>query len=78
MGKRADNNFKKRFGDPPRIVVKFEQKPLDSEERKYRSRRIADAVKAILTDLLGREPTHDELIGRVPIAENDIKKVKRD
>ena len=58
MGNRAENNFKKRFGDPPGIVVKFEQKPLDSEERKYRNRGIADAVKAVLTDLLGREPTY--------------------
>ena len=77
MGKRIENNFKKRFGDPPRITVNFEQKHLDSTEREYRNKRICEAFVAVMTSVLGRKPTRKELLGEVLITEASIKKSKR-
>ena len=68
MGKRAEANLKKRFGDPPRIIMKFDDKPLDGAERKYRNERIVDAVKGVLKSLLGRDPTEKELLGKIDIS----------
>ena len=67
MGKRAMNNFKKRFGDPPRITVTFVKGT--PEEVREVSERTFSAYKDMLTSLLGRIPTNDELYGRVPIPE---------
>lgn len=73
MGKRTENNFKKRFGDPPRFNVIYPKKPLEGSERIYRNQKIADAVDKVLTGILGRKPTKDELIGRKRIDEAEFK-----
>ena len=73
MGNRAENNFKKRFGDPPRFNVIYPKKPLEGSERIYRNQKIADAVDKVLTGILGRKPTKDELIGRKRIDEAEFK-----
>ena len=67
-GQRQLKNFAKRFGDPPRIIVKFENKPLEGAEREYRNKRIVEAFKGVLKSLLGRDPTDAELFGKVDIS----------
>jgi len=66
-GKRAINNFTKRFGNPPRIILTFEK--VSPEEDREDAMRVFSAYKDMLTSLIGREPTHAELFGYVPIPE---------
>lgn len=72
MSKRMQNNFNKRFGNPPRIEIEFETKSLKPTEREYRNKKIVDAYKSLLTGILGREPTYDEFVGN-----KSILKVKK-
>ena len=62
MGIRLQNNFKKRFGDRSFKVV-YPEKRLTGDERKLRNEKIAEAAKAVLTGILKREPTPEELYG---------------
>lgn len=62
MGIRLQNNFKKRFGDRPFKVI-YPEKPLTGSERQLRNEKIDEAVKAVLTGILKREPTEEELCG---------------
>ncbi len=65
MGRSVEQNFQKRFGD--RIEVVYADKPLKGEERRLHSQRLSEAVKAVLTAVLKREPTVEELLGIKPI-----------
>ena len=76
MGKRSENNFKKRFGDPLRVELKFAEKPLEGFERKHQTKKIVDAVEQVLTSALGRKPTRDELLGNVPLPKGRKNTVK--
>ena len=76
MGKRSENNFKKRFGDPLRVELKFAEKPLEGFERKHQTKKIVDAVEQVLTSALGRKPTRDELLGNVPLPKGRRNAVK--
>lgn len=76
MSDRIKKNFEKRFGDPPRFNVIYPKKPLEGSERIYRNQKIADAVDKVLTGILGRKPTKDELIGRTRISEAKLKACK--
>ena len=67
MGKRAINNFTKRFGDPPRIKLTFVK--VGPGEANEDAKRTLSAYKDMLTSLIGREPNHAELFGYVPIPE---------
>ncbi len=73
MGKRAENNFEKRFGNPPRFNVVYPNKPLEGGERIYRNKKIVSAVEQVLTGIIGRKPTADELSGRKRINEAEIQ-----
>ena len=68
MGRRISDNFKKRFGDPPRIEVKFAKGKLSPSEQAYQDKRLATAYVDILRNLLGREPTHKEILGKLDIS----------
>ena len=68
MGRRLSDNFKKRFGDPPRIEIKYTKKKLSSTEEVYRSSQIATAHAKVLRSILGREPTQNEILGKVDIS----------
>ncbi|MFA6216397.1 MAG: hypothetical protein WDL87_01925 [Candidatus Omnitrophota bacterium] len=62
MGRTAQQNFYRRFGNPPRITVKFTD--IDSEpDRDYRYQKIFEAWVVMLRSLLGREPTEPEIFG---------------
>lgn len=62
MGIRMQNNFKKRFGDRPFKVV-YPEKRLTGDERKLRNEKLSEAAKEVLTGILKREPTPEELCG---------------
>lgn len=60
-GQNKDKNFKKRFGD--RITVTYLEKPLSPAEQKIQNQKISKAFADVLTGILGREPTPNELLG---------------
>lgn len=65
MGERQKTNFENRFKKG--FVVSFPEKALEGVERNTRNQKILEAVKAVLTGILKREPTPDELSGCKPI-----------
>ena len=75
-GQRQLKNFAERFGDPPRIIMKFDDKPLDGAEREYRNKRMVEAFTEVLKSLLGRDPTEAELLGKVDISKALKKSLK--
>ena len=67
-GRSTSDNFKRRFGDPPRIALRFDKKKASFVEEADRNKKLAEAATDILRGVLGREPTHDEIIGKVDIS----------
>jgi hypothetical protein len=65
MGDRQNLNLEKRFKKG--FVLVYPDKPLEGEERRKQNQRIFEAVKAVLTGILKREPTPDELSGCKPL-----------
>ncbi len=61
MGERQISNFEKRFKRG--FVVVYPEKPLEGAARRMQNQKIFEAVKAVLTGILKREPTPDELSG---------------
>ena len=67
MGRRLVNNFKRRFGDR-RFVAIYPEKPLEGAERRLQNEKIAQAFVSILTGILKREPTANEISGKEDIS----------
>ena len=65
MGQKADRNFQKRFGNPPRITIT--PVPLSPPEKRFHNEKIFEVYKQVLTSLLKRPPTEKELFGLVNI-----------
>ena len=65
MGHSTEQLFEKRFAG--RIEVAYRIQPIDGEERQFHQKRLSDALKAVMTALLKREPTQEELLGLTPI-----------
>jgi hypothetical protein len=65
MNSRSEANFEKRFGNPPRFNVVYPNKSLEGYGRISRNKKIVMAVEQVLTGILGRKPTADELTGCV-------------
>jgi len=65
MGERQNSNFEKRYKNG--FVVTYPEKPLEGAARRVQNQRILEAVKAVLTGILKREPTPDELSGCKPL-----------
>jgi len=65
MGERQISNFEKRFKRG--FVVVYPEKPLEGVARRIQNQKIFEAVKAVLTGILKREPTPDELSGCKPL-----------
>lgn len=61
MGRKIAENFQKRFGD--RITFRYPSKPLEGLERRQQNEKIFDAFKNVLSGILKREPTTNELFG---------------
>lgn len=72
MGRSVSDNFKKRFGDPERIEIKFETGKLSVPEEARRNEATAMAYVDVLRGIWGWEPTPDEILGKV-----DISKTKK-
>lgn len=73
MGRSIADNFKKRFGGTgPKFECQYPKGRKTLSERKYRNQRLADVYRELLKSILGRDPTDDELFGRV-----DISKLKK-
>lgn len=68
MGRRISDNFKRRFGDPPRFEIKYATDKLSPSEKSYRNEKMATAYVEALRGILGREPTHAEILGKVDIS----------
>jgi|GEM_PF-964849 len=73
MSSRSEANFEKRFGNPPRFNVVYQSKSLEGYERISRNKKIVSAIGQVLTGILGRTPTADELTGRRRINEAEIQ-----
>ena len=67
-GRSVSDNFKKRFGDPARIEVQYAKDKISPCEESLRSEQLSKACVDVLRDVLGREPTQDEIIGKVEIS----------
>ncbi len=68
MGRSISENFKRRFGDPPRIEIKYETKKASFDERAHRNQKMVEATIDVLRGILGREPTQAEILGEVDIS----------
>lgn len=66
MGRTAQENFSRRFGNPPRITVRFVNIE-DEPDTDYIYQRIFEAWVCCCKALLGREPSEDEIFGRVSL-----------
>jgi len=63
-GRSIKDNFKKRFGDPAQIEIKYAKDKIAPSEEAYRSEQISKAYAGVLRGILGREPTQDEILGQ--------------
>lgn len=72
MGRSAQENFYRRFGNPPRIIPKFTD--IDTlPDKDYRYQKIFEAWVVVLRSLLGREPTEAESFGMKDIRQEIAK-----
>ena len=70
MRQSPDKQFEKRF--PQGMEVNYSQEVVTPSEHEYRSESLRIAIRGALKAILKREPTEDEVFGRV-----DISKVIR-
>ncbi len=68
MGRTAQENFYRRFGNPARITVRFVNIE-DEPDRDYRYQKIFEEWVVMLRSLLGREPAEAEIFGMKDIRE---------
>lgn len=76
MGRSVSDNFKKRFGNPERIEIKFETAKLSPLAEVRRSEATATAYVDVLRGILGREPTHEKIIGKADISKTKKREAK--
>jgi len=72
MGQRAIKTFENRFHNG--IEINFAKQEQSPAEQEYRNKCLRDAIFQIFKGVLGREPTQDELSGRVKISITNRKK----
>ncbi len=66
MGQPMHVKFQKRFGD--RISVIYTDKTPPPAIQKIQNEFLAKAIFQVLSGILNREPTQDELLGRVDLS----------
>jgi len=71
MGQRINNNFNKRFGDRIRAVYAQDS---SVSEKQLRNGRLCEAIIKVLSGILGREPTQNELLGIEDLTKNKRQK----
>lgn len=72
MGTPPMNQFQKRFGD--RISAVYAEDPGTLTEQKMRSAELAKAVTQVISGILKRNATEEELLGLADISQS--KKLK--
>jgi N-acetyl-anhydromuramyl-L-alanine amidase AmpD len=73
-GRSIKDNFKKRFGDPARIEIRYATEKMSPSEDAYRSEQISKVYAGVLKGVLGREPTQNEILGNKDISTKLRKK----
>ena len=63
-------NFQKRFEG--KIEVAYREKPLEPAEQQIQNTRLLKAFTQVLSSVLKREPTQEELLGIVDISKHKI------
>lgn len=69
-GRSTKDNFKRRFGDPARIEIEYNKDKISPFEDSYRSEQLSKAYAGVLKGILGREPTLDEISGKIGVEES--------
>jgi len=69
--KRITNNFNKRFGD--RIGMVYMNEPPEPAVRHIQNTEICKAFINVLTGILGRAPTQNEILGIEDISEESTQ-----
>jgi len=69
--KRITNNFNKRFGD--RISMVYMNKPPELANQQMQNMEICKAFINVLTGILGRAPTQNEILGIEDISEESTQ-----
>lgn len=75
-GRSAKDNFKRRFGDPARIKIEYAKDKTSPSEDENRSGQISKAYAGVLKGVLGRDPTQDEIIGKIGISKTKKREAK--
>ena len=63
-GRSVKDNFKKRFGDPARIMIRYANDKMMPSEDLCRGEQLSKAYTGVLKGILGREPTQDKISGK--------------
>lgn len=77
-GRSTKENFKRRFGNPARIKIEYAKDKISPSEDAYRSEQISKAYAGVLKGVLGREPTPEEMLGKVDIAKKALHGNKKE
>ncbi len=67
-GRSTSDNFRRRFGDPARIEIRYAKDKMTPSEDSCRNEQISKAYAGVLKGVLGREPTQEEINGKTDIA----------
>lgn len=65
MGQRVTKNFERRFAD--KISVYFPEKVPEPVEQEIRNTKLVKAFTDVLSGILKREPTQEELLGIIEV-----------
>ena len=71
-GRSIKDNFKKRFGDPARIEIRYDKDKRTPSEDLCRSEQLSKAYAGVLKGILGCEPKQDEIIGKVDLTKRSF------
>ncbi len=75
-GRNIKDNFNRRFGDPARIKIEYAKDKISPSEDEYRSGQISKAYAGVFKGVLGRDPTQDEIIGKIGISKTKKREAK--
>ena len=72
MRQAITKNFQKRFEG--KIVVAYRKKPMEPSEQQIQNTRLSKAFTQVLSGILKREPTQEELLGIVDISSRNLNR----
>ena len=77
MPRSMSDNFRKRFGDPARIKLIYIKDKLLPSQKSFRNEQIIKAYVKVLKGIIGKEITHNEILGKADISKHKNKIFKR-